>query len=64
MKDNKAARYKRGLTIINLIQTNAGYSIIEGTELLNKVNNQPPASTSGPPVNPSSTYQAPIPVFK
>lgn len=31
MKDNKAARYKRGLTIINLIQTNAGYSIIEGT---------------------------------
>ena len=44
MKDNssKNSRSKRSLMAINLVETPAGYSIIEGTELLNKNPNQPP----------------------
>lgn len=60
MKDNKAARSKRGVMVINLIETPAGYSVIEGTELFNKVQSvsavstvqQAPASSPAPIVLP------------
>lgn len=40
MKDKQSSLPKRSQIIINLIETPAGYSIIEGTELLNKPQNQ------------------------
>jgi hypothetical protein len=66
MKDRKAAsRCKRGLMVINLIETPSGYSIIEGTELLNKVQSQISSnnhvsqsqSTSNPCQPPSTTQK-------
>ena len=37
MREGKTQRSKRGFSVINLVQTPAGYSVIEGTEILNKL---------------------------
>lgn len=55
MKDKQSTLAKRSQIIINLIETPAGYSIIEGTELLNKPQNQ---SQSTPNVQTSSAANA------
>lgn len=55
MKETKNPRSKRGLTIINLIETSAGYSVVEGAELVNKVQN----STQAPIVPQTTTTVAP-----
>lgn len=51
--------------LVNLIETPAGYSIIEGTELLNR---PPPSHTppiNSPPINNSTILNgAPIPIIK
>lgn len=60
MKDNKGSRIKRGLTIINLIETPHGYSIVEGSELLNKPPKEaPPASTQPQSASLSAPSQPP-----
>ena len=46
MKESKPPRSKRGSMTINLVETPTGYSIIEGTELLNKLNHSNSSSNN------------------
>jgi hypothetical protein len=65
MKDRKAVqRSKRGLMVINLIETPSGYSIIEGTELLNKVQSQSSANNNVSQSQSASNVHQPPPIVQ
>ena len=64
-KSNKSGRTKRGNMLINLIETPAGYSVIEGTELLNRPPPPPPPIINNPPSNHSTIPNGiTIPIIK